>query len=210
MPVAVTAIMMALAVGGCSGTDEDSEPTVEAAPSVGATPGEDAAPTLTLRDAVTPEPSPEPSSSPAPTLRPVPPEAMELSEAGALAFLEWWVDMYNYVEATGETELVFQHSEPGCTFCRNFVDRVDPVYQSGGRIERNRMTEFTDVSSEGLVEDYVVVTVTLTGGAGTTYGSNGEIIRESPATTPFRGVIGLQWASNSWNLVDIGVDEAAS
>jgi hypothetical protein len=201
MPVAVTAI--ALAVGGCSGTDEDSEPTVEAAASVDATP--------TPHQTASTEPSPEPSSSPAPTLRPVPPEAMELSEAGALAFLEWWVDMYNYVEATGETDLVFQHSEPGCTFCQNFVDRVAPVYESGGRIERDPATTFEGIVPDDLgVNGFFVADAIVNAGAASTYNRNGTIVRTTQPTNSLAIVLGIQWDNGEWFLSNVGSEDVGS
>lgn len=84
--------------------------------------------------------------------------------------------MYNHVEATGETNLVFQHSEPGCTFCQNFVDRVDSVYEAGGRIERDPPTRLADIDVEQLTANgYVVVTSMSGGGAGPTFSRSGDI-----------------------------------
>jgi hypothetical protein len=124
-----------------------------------------------------------------------------------VAFLQWWVEMYNYVEATGETDLVFEHSEPGCTFCQNFVDDVEPVYVAGGRIEREAPAEFRDPVAEGVdAQGYMVVTVQVAGGAGRTYARNGTVIQSSPATEPFRAAVGLQWSSDEWRFVDIGFE----
>lgn len=185
-------MVAALVLAGCSGSPGPGEQSTTAA---GASPSESAAPSVPA--------SPTPSS----TLRPLPPEASELSEAGAVAFLEWWVEMYNHVEATGETDLVFQHSEPECTFCRNFVEDVDPVYAAGGRIERESPADFRDPTAEGVdAQGYVIITVEVVGGAGRTYARNGDLIESSPATVAFPAAIGLQWEDSSWRFVDIGFE----
>jgi hypothetical protein len=185
----------ALAACGGSGAGGDAS-TAAAGPSPAASVSVGAA------ASATPEPSP--------TLRPVPPEAGELSEAGAVAFLQWWVEMYNYVEATGETDLVFEHSEPGCTFCQNFVERVDPVYAAGGRIEREAPTRF--LNADPSLPDsnaYSVVTLDVSSGASLTYGKGSELLRSAPGDDPpFRAVVGLQWGQGAWRFVDLGTEES--
>jgi hypothetical protein len=152
--------------------------------------------------------SAESTAAPSSTLRPLPPEATELSEAGAVAFLQWWVEMYNHVEATGETELVFEHSEPGCTFCQNFVDDVEPVYAAGGRIEREAPTRFLDVDSTPPdTNSYVLVTLRVSSGASATYGTSGELLRSAPGDDPpFTAVVGIQWKQGEWQLVDLALE----
>ncbi|MGF1663248.1 MAG: DUF6318 family protein [Kineosporiaceae bacterium] len=184
---------MGAALVGCSGSAGDERP----AASTGASPS---GPPATSGGS---------GAAPSSTLRPLPPEATELSEAGAVAFLEWWVEMYNHVEATGETELVFEHSEPGCTFCQNFVERVDPVYAAGGRIEREAPTRFLDIQPEGISpQNALIVKAGISSGASLTYGSAGELIRSAPADDPpLDVVVGLQWAENRWLVIDVGPEE---
>lgn len=152
--------------------------------------------------------SAEPTAAPSSTLRPLPAEATELSEAGAVAFLEWWVEMYNHVEATGETELVFQHSEPGCTFCQNFVERVDPVYAAGGRIEREAPTRFLDVvPSAPDSNSYVVVTLNISSSTSRSFARDGRLLSTVPGEDPFPVAVGLQWTGSQWSLTDVQLEE---
>jgi hypothetical protein len=152
--------------------------------------------------------SAEPSAAPSSTLPPLPPEATELSGAGAVAFLEWWVEMYNHVEATGETELVFQHSEPGCTFCQNFVERVDPVYAAGGRIEREAPTQFLDiVPSTPDLNSYVVATAHISSSTSRSFARDEQVLSTVAGEDPFPVAIGLQWTGTHWLLTDVQLEE---
>lgn len=150
------------------------------------------------------------SSSPSPTLRALPPEAREFSEAGALAFLDWWLDMYNYVEITGETDLIRQHSEPDCGFCAAAIDRIAGVFTLGGRIERQGESKFADVRVESLKESPRLAVIHLNAISPETveYDQEGIVVDISPASRePFPGIAVLEHKGNAWLVVDIAARE---
>lgn len=146
-----------------------------------------------------------PTTTPAPTLRPVPPEAMAQTPEGAVAFLQWWVDMYNYVELTGETQLVSDNSEASCEFCTNAIQRIRPIYDAGGRIERDGPTVFMEVVPGPVDENgYTVISFKGTSEVTRAIDAQGGTLYEAPAEpTPRSGLAGLQW-SDQWSVTEIG------
>ncbi len=175
----------------------------------------------TIRESVTPSsavttPSPTvvvPSSTEpsvvVPTLAPVPPEAMVQTPEGAVAFLQWWVQMYNYVELTGETELITTHSEPGCTFCSNFIEDIQPIYDTGGRIEVDAPTVFENIRPNPITaEGYLVLQFDASAGATRSYQSDGTLVDEAGSTaTPLPFIAGVQWVVDHWVITDLDQDE---
>lgn len=149
---------------------------------------------------------PTPTTSPAPSLPPVPAAAMEQTPEGAVAFLLWWVEMYNYVELTGQTDLISQYSEPGCTFCTNFIKRITPVYDSGGRIERDGATLFTNLIADSVdVNGYTVVNFEGTSPTTRTLDNKAQVVSEAPPEPgPRPSTAGLQWVTAGWVVTDIG------
>ncbi len=129
---------------------------------------------------------------------------MQRTPEGAVAFLSWWVEMYNYVELTGETELITTHSEADCTFCRNFIGRVQPVYDTGGRIERIGETTFGEIVPGEIDEAGYIVVEMVTGSPATkAFQSDGNLVDESPPEAGIRTIAGIQWTSSSWMLTEI-------
>lgn len=84
--------------------------------------------------------SSEPTSA-APTTEPtgpvepkLPPEAEESTKAGAEAFVEYWWEIVNYAQATGDTKTLKRTSVESCQTCHSGIDWIDQVYAAGGRV----------------------------------------------------------------------------
>lgn len=78
-----------------------------------------------------------PATSPTPTgpVEPVLPEAAkEPTEAGAKAFAEFYWEMANYAQLTGDTTMFRRLSAKTCEPCASGADGVERVYAAGGVI----------------------------------------------------------------------------
>lgn len=74
------------------------------------------------------------TTGPAPTLPPMPPEAQEMTNEGAEAFVRYWFDLANYAQATGDTDPLMAQSGPECDMCAALRDGVEASYHDGGRV----------------------------------------------------------------------------
>lgn len=78
-----------------------------------------------------PAPSPSESAVAAPVM---PEEAKADSKAGAIAFVQHYVELLNYAQGTGDTVPLIALSGSGCRSCTRVRDAIDEIYDSGGRI----------------------------------------------------------------------------
>ena len=91
-------------------------------------------------------PTPETSASPSPSVssvltKPERPDAMEREDAeGAAAAAEYFIELYPYVMATGDTEEFEAMSHRACGFCDDALEQAEKIHTrhetwSGGEIE---------------------------------------------------------------------------
>lgn len=105
-----------LLVAGC--TDDDPKPKFEP-------PSSDAPTSATHSSTATTVP-PQPE---------LPAAAQKRSDAGAEAFVRYWLDVVNFAQLTGDTSELGALNDVRCSGCRGIVKAIDSAYQSGGRIE---------------------------------------------------------------------------
>jgi hypothetical protein len=112
--LAALSCLSVLVLGACS--EDDPKPRLAPAPS-----GSDS-----------PKASASPSSVAEPTM---PTVASDDSEAGAEAFVRYWIEMVNYAQRTGDTSGFEELNDIRCAGCRGMVDAIDSAYSAGGHIE---------------------------------------------------------------------------
>lgn len=81
------------------------------------------------------EPDPTPTTSSATPARPVPTmpaQASEDSPEGAAAFVNHYVDVFNYAAATGDVAELSRLSSPDCTGCQKYISLYRDTYAAGG------------------------------------------------------------------------------
>lgn len=109
-------VAVALALSACTGSTPDPEVT--------------ATPTL--------DPTPAVSASPSPSVpaKPERPEAMKRDDAkGAAAAAEYFIELYPYVMATGDTEEFEAMSHRACDYCKGTLENVAWLLESHGTFE---------------------------------------------------------------------------
>jgi hypothetical protein len=133
MRIAGLFVVVGLALSGCTGSSPDPEVT---ASSTGNSTGNS---------------TPAVSASPSPSVptKPERPDAMERDDAkGAAAAAEYFIELYPYVMATGDTEEFEAMSHRACGFCDDALEQAKRIE------ERNYMYSGGD-SKLSVTETYV-------------------------------------------------------
>ncbi|GAB3253502.1 DUF6318 family protein [Arthrobacter pigmenti] len=205
LPIASSAIVLALALTGCqaSGAEEPTT-TPEASNSASSSPSASASATPTP---ATPEPTPASSSGPAANI-PVPEKpalADKNTKAGLEAFTKWWFELFSYGYATNNWKPFDSVTDSGCKTCANVVAGVKEHYQSGGWVVgggasvSNFSTKF-EQSTTGSINSFV----TVRQNAITKYAKDGGVIGKSPATESSLDVVIAVHAGDHWVMLDFG------
>lgn len=103
--------LVGLTLSGCSSSADDPEPVVD-------------------QQAASATPTPTPSADPSPA-----PEPWERrTQAGAVAFVEHWVKVFNEASDSGETDALRTLSAADCQSCNRLITAIDDLYAAGGSI----------------------------------------------------------------------------
>ena len=111
--------------------------------SVSACTGGDPAPgpSWTTPVATSSQPTASPSPTPTAPAEPAKPASWTTgSDEAAVDAAAYFMDLYNYVIATGDLAEWDALSDPACEFCANTHEDVASVYASGGRLEGGQLT----------------------------------------------------------------------
>ena len=78
------------------------------------------------------EPAPTAKPSPTATVPSMPAAAKENTVAGAVAFVEHYIDVFNYASNTGDVKELQKLSDPKCEGCTSYIDLYKKTYADGG------------------------------------------------------------------------------
>jgi Family of unknown function (DUF6318) len=174
------AVVVCLVLVGCSSAASSPAPTVVATPTV----------------------TPSPSASPAPTL---PPEAQQPTQAGAVAFFRYYIDLYNYsFKALDATELK-NASDPECVFCESVIENVRETKSKNQSTEGGLLTVIATAPSPGKANTGMIVAARLTQAAGRTTDVTGMTVTTVPPHSNVRMNAGVRWKSGQWILIDVSI-----
>ncbi|WP_418058624.1 DUF6318 family protein [Pimelobacter simplex] len=132
----VALALVVLGVGGCNADPPDPGPTWSMSGSAEVTA------------------SSSPTVTPGPEVPVLPAAAREASEAGARAFVEYYWELVNYAQATGDVRALRAVSGPSCEGCQAGIAAVRRHYRAGGRVvggaaipQDQRLTELSTKES---------------------------------------------------------------
>jgi hypothetical protein len=174
----VVGVVLALAVAGCGG-DPKADPT--------------------------PTPSPPSSSSTTPAAPVMPEAAKANTKAGAVAFVKYYIEVFNHAQKTGATRTLASLSSKRCTDCQAAIRGLEQIYASGGHIDGGSLNAGGSTAEHNTVEDYWLVLVRVTSGP--------QSVASSSTTSPTRlpgGVRSMRfrlvrshnfWKVTSWSRV---------
>lgn len=181
--LATLAVLAVLA--GCNGSEAD-EPKTSPSPSISTT-------------APTPDPTPTGPVAPTP-----PPEMEKANKAGARMFAEYYWELANYAQATGDTTALRAAQLPLCKACTGALEAVEEIYEKGWtihggdhkptvlsleRLTKGQITEFR-MLAEVNINDQLV------------RNEAGQIEIENPASTLTVDMIVGMRASKDWAVVE--------
>ncbi|MDO8106028.1 DUF6318 family protein [Isoptericola sp. b441] len=179
------ALVVIASVGGCTARGQAPSPT---------------APMASARRAVMPPTTAAPSP-PRPTEPAKPTGWTRGGDDDAVAAARYFLDLYNYVRATGDLTEWDALSDPGCEFCANTHTRVAEVYQAGGRLDGG-----TVAVSDGALIDYTPelhvhsVQFAYTASPTTEFDRSGGAVRTAPEGGGYV-VVEVGFTGERWMLV---------
>ncbi|MBO0898921.1 hypothetical protein J1G44_06220 [Cellulomonas sp. zg-ZUI199] len=157
---------------------------------------------------VLPTPSPSPTTEPSQdaTTPPDRPAAMATPDAdGAAAAAAYFIALYPYVYATGDTRAWDELAAPACVFCSSARDGASSIHTRGGRVEGGFITVESAEGTEIDAANWYSATVVATEAPSTEYDANGTVLEESQGGR-YRFAIALTFTVDHWvvDAVDVG------
>ncbi len=128
-----TVLAVALIASGCASTEAPTQAT-SATPHTTASAEHTAGSSPTVGQTISVPPGP------APTLPAMPPEAQEMTNEGAAAFVIYWFDLANYAQQTGDTGPMMALTGPECSSCERIRQQIASGYSENGRVVDNLWT----------------------------------------------------------------------
>lgn len=190
---AVVGIVLALAAcSGSGGAGPTSPPAVTAS----------STPQVTATPSPTAEPSPTPTAALTDvTVAPTPPAALDgpATEENAAAVAEYFMSLFPYLFATGDSGTWEALSGPSCGYCSGVVDsmRADLAKQrhsEGGAIEVLESGASTFDSAD------FVTWVTFIEHPSQTVDHAGHVVEDFPDTRHSRATLLLKWDGTGWQV----------
>lgn len=200
----VTSVIVVVALVAAAGCSRQGAPALPAT-SVAETPSQTPTGSASPSGPVTPTVGQTVSvpEVPAPVLPAMPPEAQEMTNEGAEAFVVYWFDLANYALATGDTEPMMTLVMTGCSSCVDMETQVAANYANGGRILGNTWT-LSDVSVTQRQGDVFAVHYSFDRVAGVSVDADGVVRQLFPADSKVLGAV-LQYSDGVWRLAEITI-----
>jgi serine/threonine protein kinase, bacterial len=122
---------------------------------------------------------------------------------GATSFVQYWFDLLNYADATGDPAPVLAAGIPGCKVCASDADAIRAAYRDGGSLRGGRYV-VRRIIADGFFTPAgtVVVGVVFDRGPRTLVDSAGEVKSELPGITFDSCQVLLTRADDRWYVVE--------
>ena len=195
-------VAVALTVAGCGGRGDDDG---SATPSVTASAGPSA-------EASTPEPTgAETTPEPTPTDPwAMGPPAVTLpmqydNEEGAVAFVEYYIELTNYSYAELDTSELEKWADVDCVGCNSTIENVSALQDGGYSVAGGRTAIDTVLSVESIPNEAAYeVTVTQTSGEAQMLDQEGTAVRTDPPATYDVDFVVTYNGPYDWTMVAFG------
>jgi hypothetical protein len=133
-----------------------------------------------------PKADPPPSTSPTPSVSSTPsppalPEAAKANtKAGAIAFVAYFVSVFNHAQMTGETGELSVLSSDNCRDCQAAIRGLNRIYGAGGHIDGGSLTPGPATAELNRVEHQWLVLVRIDSGPQSVTESAGTATTDLP------------------------------
>ncbi|MGZ8799330.1 MAG: DUF6318 family protein [Aeromicrobium sp.] len=143
------------------------------------------------------EPDPTTKPSPTATVPSMPNEAEANTVDGAIAFVEHYVDVFNYASNTGDVTELQRLSDPKCEGCTEYIDLFEGTYAAGGFYrDSDWMISNFEVRTEGK---YSLVLADLNAPAGIYKSSAADNIHKGHPEKTRLALLPVR-SSNGWTI----------
>jgi len=189
------AVVLTIAVLGLSACGDDDQPTQSSGPTPTASPS--ASPSTT-----SPSASASPSSSTTPAAD-VPAAAKARTEAGALAFLDFYFDEISsgYVHPANAPDLM-AYSDKDCIACKKAQQSIDEYAKGGWSLKQAPLELRDEALATEVTADRVIINFTSVERAQTQYQNGKATTYKTKASTLKKGAA-LRWVNNTWQMYGI-------
>ena len=191
----ITAVCLALTLAACTSTPaaNPTRPAVSSSPSPPAPP-----------PAPTPTPEPSPTSTaelPDVTVAPAPPAALDgpPTEENAAAVAEYYMSLFPYLFATGDSTTWEQLSGTACGYCSGVVDELRKD-EARGRQSEGGALEFLDGGADATGSEEFIAWVTFVQHPSQTIDAQGTVVEDFHETRRTRATLLLEWDGGTWQV----------
>jgi hypothetical protein len=140
------------------------------------------------------------SAAPDPVEPQLPAAAKEASEAGARAFIEYYWELINYAQATGDVKALKAVSGANCEGCTAGLNAIRSLYVDGCHIEGGQYTTSVEkmnrLRGRSLVAFEALLTVKNLGQVVTK--ADGSQHKSAPGSASV--AVACQWTAESWHM----------
>ena len=180
------ALLLVAAATGCSNGSADPSPPPTA-------PGSRASTTTTSSAPVA-----APSTNAAPTL---PAAAQQPTRDGAVAFVRYYIDLYNYAFKSLDPSPLIPISGPDCIFCKSVIQNVSDVRSKQEHTEGGRLVVVGAVASPGTPSQGILVATSVDQEAGKTLKADDTVAGVVAAHRGFAIDTAVHWKDGGWIML---------
>lgn len=163
---------------------------------------------IVMRNPAAPPPLAEPTPTPDATVAPVaapeaPPEAGEHTEAGGLAFLQYWFSTLSYAAQTGDLAPVSAATSPECGDCQAAMTRIEAAHAAGGGFRGGAYVVRGVTAASLWSADQPVYDATIDRTHRVELDAAGATVDTLPALTFTTCTVVLEWSDGQWLVREI-------
>ena len=147
--------------------------------------------------------APSPSTTTAVTKVQIPEAARAHTEAGAEAFVEFYMDQANKAWVQPDATLLPALSDPGCLSCKEIQKTAASLVRNGQRYVSQPVTVTRVTAFGGAPKGQQYVRLFMTQHKVDVVDATGKVVLTDPKRSLAR-TVGVIWEGTSWRLYDIG------
>src|SRR5690606_5901504 len=160
---------------------------------------------IVMRNPAAPPPLAEPTPTPDATVAPVaapeaPPEAGEHTEAGGLAFLQYWFSTLSYAAQTGDLAPVSAATSPECGDCQAAMTRIEAAHAAGGGFRGGAYVVRGVTAASLWSADQPVYDATIDRTHRVELDAAGATVDTLPALPFTTCTVVLEWSGGQWRV----------
>lgn len=140
----------------------------------------------------------------------MPAVAKEHTKEGYEAFVRYWVDLVNYSNESGTTEIITSLTNRNCGSCKNIIGTVEynadnGRWMVGGKWEVESVYTSMAEDTQGYIRGQMI----FNQAAIKTYSEGGVEASSASESGELRPEVILEYSGESWILIGIGTSEGA-